>query len=118
MIKKDITIYKGNDFVSEPFEIRDKYGSLQDPELWGVQAQIRVSDDASSELIASFTVLHEEVEPGWKVFRLSLSDVQTRAVSQKAGYYDVLVVSPDGVDSTEVKGKITFLNIVTDKNAG
>lgn len=115
MIKTDLTIYKGNDFISDAYEIRDALGNLCDPQTWGIAGIIRASDAPDAQIITSFSILHEEPEPGRKIFRLSLNDGQTLAVTEKIGFYDVLLSSPDGIDTTEIKGKITFGNTTTQK---
>lgn len=113
-ITHNITIYKGNDYESDEFLVRDKNGNSVDISLWGVKSQCREKEARDSTLICDFTVNVSDVD-GVKVFTISLTDTETGEIEAKKGFYDILLTDPDGFDFTYVKGAVTFTDTVTDK---
>lgn len=103
----DHKIQRGDDF-SFTFDI-EVDGTVLVLSGCTVLSQIREKEDQSATLIEDFTVAVN----GSNEITLSLTDVQTAAITQSVGYYDVLVVNAANDDTHYVKGTITFSSTVT-----
>lgn len=111
----NITIVKGADF-SFTFDI-DVSGTILNLTGATVQAQIRKENKKSATLIDDFTVnVTTGAESGYDSdITLSLTDTETAAITASEGYYDVLVTDVSGNDTYYLRGKVTFLDSVTEK---
>jgi len=108
----DFIIRRGQD-VSETFILRDSAGDPINLTGWDVYSQIRDEQHSGSDLIADFTVTIPDPTDGTII--LSLTDTETRAITNEAGYYDILYVNDSAVDTYYIKGKITFTDGITVK---
>ena len=111
----NITIVKGADF-SFAFEI-DINGTVLNLTGASVLAQIRQTNKKSDDLIVAFTsAISIGAETGYlSDITLSLTDAQTAAIADSEGVYDVLVTDVGNIDTYYLRGKVTFLDSVTEK---
>jgi hypothetical protein len=111
----NITIVKGADF-SFTFEI-DVSGTVLNLLGATVTSEIRNSNKASDTLIVAFTTaLTTGAVTGYiSDVTLSLTDDDTLAITDSEGVYDVLVTDASGVDTYYLRGRVTFLDSVTEK---
>jgi hypothetical protein len=111
----NITIVKGADF-SFAFEI-DISGTVLNLTGATVTAEIRKENKKSAILIGTLTaVVSEGAVTGYPSdVTLSMSDEDSGAIIAPEGHYDVLVTDASGVDTYYLRGKVTFLDSVTEK---
>jgi len=111
----NLTIVKGADF-SFTFDI-DISGTVLNLTGATITAEIRKENKKSATLIETFTVaVTEGATSGYDSdITLSLTDVETDAITASEGHYDVLVTDVAGVDTYYLRGKVTFLDSVTEK---
>lgn len=76
-----------------------------------VSSQIRVAQDKTSALLATFTC--PITVPLSGKFELRLTASQTAALDFSVGYYDVQVTSSDGTKRTILEGRVTLNREVT-----
>jgi len=110
-----LTIVKGADF-SFTFDI-DVSGTTLNLTGATITAEIRKENNQAATLIATFTVaVTTGAVSGYDSdVTLSLTDVETLAITEPDGFYDVLVTDTGGVDTYYLKGAIAFLDSVTEK---
>lgn len=114
----NLTIVKGADF-SFTFDI-DVSGTILNLTGYTVRSEIRKENKKSSTpVIETFsTAITAGAGTGYNSdITLSLTDTKTAAIVSPEGYYDVLLTSPSGEDTYYLRGKITFLDSVTEKPA-
>jgi len=109
----NLSIYIGCDF-SLAFQL------LQEDEVTPInltgttiKSQIRLREDVTSTLLASFVVTVPAPTDG--TFYLSLTDTITSAITAAFGFYDVLLTGPSSIDEIYIKGKVDFFKKVTSK---
>lgn len=104
-----LTIIKGRDF-----EITFEFEGLNTTS-YTVTSEIRELESQSSTLIETFTVVNT---PGANsTITLSLSESETEAITQDAGFYDILMTDVSNNDYTYIRGPIQFIGSVTEKPA-
>lgn len=111
----NLTIVKGADF-SFSFEI-DISGTPLNLTGATVLSEIRDSNKKSDDLIVAFTptITIGSVTGYLSDITLSLTDAQTKLITESEGVYDVLVTDVGNVDTYYLRGKVTFLDSVTEK---
>jgi len=111
----NITIVKGADF-SFAFEI-DVSGTVLNLTGATITSEIRDSNKKSDNLIKTFTtVVSIGAVTGYlSDVTLSLTDEDTTEIANSEGVYDVLVTDVSGIDTYYLRGKVTFLDSVTEK---
>ncbi|MGK2905050.1 MAG: hypothetical protein ACSLFH_01725 [Desulfuromonadales bacterium] len=121
-VKHNIAIDIGRDF-REWFGFRNDdevvnpdgtIGSYVDLTGYIFRAQIRESSSADSGLIVDFTIDSTDALTSADIY-LVLTDAQTDAITEIAGFYDILATAPDGIDETWVYGDVTFVGRPTKK---
>lgn len=113
--QKNLIIYKAND-VSEKFAFKQADGiTAMDLTGYTVESQIRDENSRDSVLIVAFTV--DTPTPANGEIFLELTDLETGAITQDKGYYDILLIGPipDLFEQTYITGRITFKPTVTVK---
>ena len=111
----NITIVKGADF-SFAFDI-DVSGTTLNLTGATVAAEIRKGSKKSDDLLATFT---DAVSIGALTgylsdITLSLTAEETGEITASEGNYDVLISDAGGTDTYYLRGKVTFLDSVTEK---
>jgi hypothetical protein len=111
----NITIVKGADF-SFSFEI-DISGTVLNLTGATVLSEIRDSNKKSDNLIETFTptISIGSVTGYLSDITLSLTDAETALITESEGVYDVLVTDASNVDTYYLRGRVTFLDSVTEK---
>ena len=115
----DLHIQRGEDFASKAISktidsvVFDLTGAM-------VYAQIRTEDNRSSDKIEDFTCLVDgaavpNAAPTLNKITLHLTDVQTAALTDDGGYYDLLIVDAAGNDKYWIEGMVTIHGSVTVK---
>lgn len=117
--KYDIHIYRGEDFTLE-FTI-EVGGVLLDLTNATIIAQCRAEKTRTGVPLFSFTVTLDDVAtpnpaPTDNIVKLTLTDTQTDGYTlNSAGYYDVLIIDSNGVDTFYLEGRVHIHNTVTVK---
>lgn len=106
---KQIEIWRGVDF-SETFWFQDADGDPLDLTGYTGRGQIRATRSESAALLATFSVAIDATEG---TVTLSLTDVQTAAITPSVGEFDVLLTSADGFDSVNIWGRALIRTKVT-----
>lgn len=114
----NLYVKRGEDF-SFTFTVEIDGGTL-DLTNATIYSQIREQQARDADTIVAFTVKLDgedtpNAAPTDNEITLSLTDIQTAAVTASKGYYDVLVVDAGGADTYYLEGAVTFLNSVTVK---
>lgn len=108
----DITVYQGDTFEYF-FRIKDTAtGVYFDLTGWTIRAQIRATAAAVNPL-ATFTVTLSNQATIRGGCLLSLTPVQTAALSKTGGVWDVEFTEPDGTVTTYIAGKVEVIEEVT-----
>jgi len=110
--EQDLILYKGDDYA-ETFPILDDDSVAMVLTGFTAKAQIRKSQKRSSTLIAEFTASLENPSTG--LVNLSLTDDVTASISEKEGYWDLLLTDANDFTETYIMGKVTFVDTVTKK---
>ena len=112
----DLDVYKGRDY-SEMFTVtEDDDVTPIDLTGWTAKAQIRQEKKRTATLIVGITCTIPSPTDG-KIY-LALSDLQTAAVRQMKGHWDLLLIDDSGIDESYVYGEVEFIPTVTVSSAG
>ena len=114
----NLHIQRGEDF-SFIFDLKLD-GVILDLTGATVISQFREDNRQGSTKIEDFTATVDDVTtpnaaPTLNKIKLALTDAQTVAITQDGGFYDVLVIDSNGIDTYYVEGKVTVHDSVTDK---
>lgn len=106
----NIDIDKGRDF-QKYFQFFDDTGAEINMTGYSITAELRLAEDYGSTLIETFTVDDTDIATG-EIY-IKLTSVQTAAISQSRGYYDIKITDSAGFISSWVKGKAEIHGTVT-----
>ena len=114
----NLHIQRGEDFIFE-FDLKVD-GVILDLTGATVISQIREDNRQGSTKIEDFTTVVDDVStpnpaPTLNKIKLTLTDAQTNAITQDGGFYDVLVIDSNSIDTYYLEGRVTIHNSVTDK---
>lgn len=115
----NLHIQRGEDF-SFIFDLKVD-GVILDLTNALIYSQVRESNKRSSTKIIDFTCTVDDVTPpnatpSLNKIKLALTDAQTKALTHDGGFYDVLVVDSNGIDTYYLEGRVTIHNSVTNKD--
>ena len=100
---ENLTITRGRDFLKE-FTFKERDGTLIPIDTWAFDAKIRVEDNCTSDLIATFSVSSDTAT---STVSISLTDTQTSQITQESGYWDLKVTIAD-FSETYIYGNTSF----------
>lgn len=107
----DLDISIQRDFVYElPFT--DEADNPTNLTGYTFKAQIREATAKASVKIADFVIDTTDVATG--IIVLTLTDTITGAITQSAGYWDLILTDPTGLVQTYLFGDVTFVERPTD----
>ncbi len=110
-VSYDICIFRESKF-SECYTFTDDNNAPVNMTGWRVYAQLRETQDRSSDLLAEFTVSMMRAHEG--VINLSLpSEVTASFIPRLMAYYDMMCVDLQGIPRYFVKGRAMLHSTVT-----
>lgn len=109
----NIEIWKGRDWYRGITITTPETGNPVDLSSHTILAQIRTRQRRDSTLIAEFTITPVDLANGQ--FKISIDDTTTGAIDYNSGFWDMLIVNPDGTDDQCMYGTVTFKGSVTAK---